>query len=205
MSDLAPALAYLAPDEGGFTVDNGGPTNFGVTAPAASQYIGYTGAMSALTYAQATQVYQNGWWNPGNFSALTDQNVANAIFDISVDTGMGGIGAPVQAALTAIGIANDGDGQWGPDTLAAVNSADPDIFINAFSSAVLAMYQADATNNPSEAQYLNGWTNRANRLLTLQSGLAGLAASATQNPGTTVAIGTGLLILLAMFVLGGQR
>lgn len=204
MAELQPALDYLAPDEGGFTVDNGGPTNFGVTAPAAAQWIGYTGPMNQLTYAQAAQVYQNGWWGPANYAALTSQAVADAIFDISVNTGMGGIGAPVQAALTALGIANDGDGQWGPNTLTAVNSADPDAFINAFSSAVLAMYQQMAAGDASPTIRLNGWTNRANRLLTLQSGLAGLAATATQNPGTTLAIGGAILLIFAFLALGGK-
>ena len=192
MADLQPALDYLAPDEGGITTDNGGPTNFGITAPAAAQWIGYTGPMNALTYQQATQVYLNGWWNPANYGALTSQPVANAIFDISVDTGMGGIGAPVQAALTSLGIANDGDGQWGPNTLDVVNSADPDQFLVAFSAAVLSMYQTLAAGDASPAIRLNGWTNRANRILTLQSGLAGIEATVEQSPGTTAGILLGL-------------
>jgi lysozyme family protein len=196
MADLQTALDYLAPDEGGFTVDNGGPTNFGVTQANARAYQGYTGAMEDYTYDQAVDFYNRWGWGPGNFDAIEDQNVANAIFDIAVNVGMGGIGAVVQAALndSTISWTGSNDGKWGPETLAAVNDCDPDTFIVAFSAAALANYHRIADGDSSPKIRLNGYINRANRLLTLQSGLAGAAETVLQNPGTSTAV----IILLGM-------
>jgi len=207
MADLQPALDYLAVNEGGYTVDDGGPTNWGVTAATAASVIGYTGSMTAFTYQQATQVYQQGFWGPMNLSALTSQAVANAIFDQAVNWGVGGVGAIVQAALDDPSIAWGGtdDGQWGPATLAAVNASDPNTFLVAFSAAALAAYQVLAQSTPSDQVYLNGWTNRANRILTLQSGVAGIAATVTQNPGATIGIGTAILLAFAFIVWGGTK
>jgi lysozyme family protein len=57
----------------------------------------------------------------------------------------------------------DGDGHWGPATIAAVNAADPEALVNAFKAQRLAYYQDIAAKKPGAAQSLADWTRRASQ------------------------------------------
>ena len=126
--------------------------------------------------------------------------MATALLDGIAD-GKGNMAKVAQAALDALNIENDGDGAWGPNTLAAVNSADPDAFIAALSDAWHGWYDSILARDPSQQVFAKGWSNRADKLLTLQSGLAGMAAQVTQNPITTGII-LSVAFLALTFLLG---
>jgi lysozyme family protein len=204
MADFATALPYLLNSEGGYVnnpADKGGETYAGITATTARSH-GYTGTMNPIPDDWVASIYKSWFWDDAGLDAITSQGVATALLDGIAD-GKGNMAKVAQAALTALGIDNDGDGQWGPNTLAAVNSADPDSFISALSDAWHGWYDAIIARDPSQQVFAKGWSNRADKLLTLQSGLAGMAAQVTTNPITsTIVLG---VAFLGLWLLMGRR
>jgi lysozyme family protein len=193
-------------NEGGYSNvvgDAGGITWRGVTQATAAAY-GYTGTMNPIPEDIYNDICLTMFWIPNLFDQVTNPQVAIALYDGSFD-GMGNAGPVFQAAAVACGADIVQDGHWGPDTLAAVNALDPDQFIAALSDAWLAYYAALVAAQPSKQKFLNGWNNRANRLLTLQSGLTGIAAqvttTVTANPVTSSVV-LGVLFLGLIFFLG---
>jgi len=75
-------------------------------------------------------------------------DAAKRIFDEGVNAGPG---TTVRIAQAAAGCAVDGE--WGPNTVAAVNAAGEG-FVPSFKQARLAHYQAIVARNPADAQYL---------------------------------------------------
>jgi len=197
MADFATALAYLTPDEGGMSPD--GTTKYGITSDEAAT-VGYSGDLASMPYDPYVAAYlEPNYWEPILGDQIANQGPASAIFDIAVLTGLGGAGQITQAALAQLGIPVTMDGVIGPETIAAVNSADPNDFVSAFSaqaeSYLLALPQA--ANNP-------GWQARAERLQTLQTGIAGMVAVATTNPLTTTAI-IAAAVLAGAFLVRGRK
>ena len=175
MADFQVALAYLAPDEGGYSSDANG-TMWGITKAVATSH-GYTGAMKDLPKSMADQWYQEDYWDPLNLDTIINQSPATAIFDLNVNMGEGGMTRVVQTTLANLGWTGTQDGEWGPDTLAGVQAQDPDAFIVAYSQAAKDRYQEIVNENPEKGPNLQGWLNRADRFLTLQSGLSGTVAT----------------------------
>ena len=54
------------------------------------------------------------------------------------------------------------DGIFGSETLSAVNSADPDVVLARFKSAMLARANIVAQSNPNDAADLPDWIRRIN-------------------------------------------
>ena len=190
MANIGPALDYLRPNEGGFSKDpddNGNwyngellGTNWGISAPVARSH-GYTGRMEDLTIEQADAIYQASFW-PG-LEGLESQPVATKIFDMRVNFGVGGANLQVQQACNQFeGVQIAEDGQWGPQTLAAVNSINPADLMDSLVQIASEHYKTIAANDPKKAKYLPGWLTRAIRV-------------PFGNPGTTA---IGLLVLAAV-------
>jgi hypothetical protein len=75
--------------------------------------------------------------------------------------------------------------------MAGVQAQDPDAFIVAFSQAAKDRYQEIAADNPAKQPDLAGWLNRADRFLTLQSGLSGTVATVRIGVGNAISsVGT---------------
>lgn len=75
----------LLANEGGFTVDNGGATRWGVTARVAYNY-GYRGAMQELPQGTAEQIAFQEYWNPYHCD-LFPTPVAFQLLDTSYNGG----------------------------------------------------------------------------------------------------------------------
>ena len=108
------------------------------------------------------QFYQTQFWNSW-FDQMISDDVAKRVFDFAVNGGPGTAVMTLQRAVNALGGNLTVDGGWGPNTLAAANAADQAALEQAFINARVAHYQQIAANNPSDAQYLNGWTARAQK------------------------------------------
>jgi len=208
MADFMTALPYLLKNEGGYVnnpADKGGETYAGITATTA-RAAGYTGPMNPIPAATVASIYQNNYWAPAGLDGCTDQNIATALLDGAAD-GLDNLAKVVQNALTTLNVENDQDGHWGPNTLAAVQSVDPDTFLSALSDAWIAWYQAIVARDPTQQQFMSGWTNRANDLLGLQSGVTGTVNQAvnavTENPITSAVI-LGVVFVGLIFFLGKQ-
>ena len=59
------------------------------------------------------------------------------------------------------------DGAIGPQTIAAVQAAEPVTLANQLLDMRAAFYQQVVTENPSEAEFLSGWMNRVAALRAL--------------------------------------
>lgn len=168
MASFEPAVAYVLQDEGGYSPANaatGDPeTNWGIIDTTARAY-GYTGPMSALPLQTAKDIYHQEYWT--GLDAVKDQRVATAALTYRVNMGTYGGTLVLQRALNQVGAEVSEDGGFGPETLAAVNAVDPSTLLQAIVDSAVDHYQEIVTSNPKKAPYLDGWINRAERILSM--------------------------------------
>jgi lysozyme family protein len=171
MAQLQPALDYLWPNEGGFVVDNGGPTNFGITqttldaANKKRPKAGYPKSVRDLTRPQAADIYLNDFL-PSCFPSIKSQRVGTLLFDMGVNAGLQESIILMQRAVNACGYTPTlkVDGQMGPNTLAGINGVDADALCTAFQNQRIVHYTYLANANPTVyGPSLKGWINRAHR------------------------------------------
>ncbi len=77
-------------------------TNFGISAPTLSAYLGRTATiddMKNLSYDTALKIYKSQYWNQINGDAIKDQSVADIIYDGAVNSGVSGIKKVVKDSL----------------------------------------------------------------------------------------------------------
>lgn len=152
MAQFEPAVENTLKFEGGLEInraDAGGTTNFGISQRAFPNL-----DIVSLTRAQAIEIYRKNYWH---YDAVRSQEVANKIFDMSVNLGIKHALEIVQHVLS---IAMDGI--IGPDTLSAINSANPLSLLIGLRQSLVTYYTQLAELNPSDARFLNGWLRRAN-------------------------------------------
>lgn len=128
MSLLSQALRLTGRAEGGFVVDNGGPTNFGVTIGFLADYWRKKGIVvlspserdiRALTKLEAEAAYEAVLWGPmrlGFFPA----GVGYAVFDAAINSG-----AHQAAKWLQQIVGTPVDGIIGQQTVVAVHNTDP--------------------------------------------------------------------------------
>lgn len=116
--------------EGGYSnnpADAGGETNHGVTKAVAREN-GYFGPMSAMTRAQAVEIYRAKYWlRPGlHLVAAVAPEIAEELFDTGVNMGAGTAARFLQRALNALNARGQHygdvavDGAIGPATVKAM-------------------------------------------------------------------------------------
>jgi lysozyme family protein len=99
--------------------------------------------------------YIANYWNPNQTGAINSQQIANQVFDTSVNCGVGrGAEFLQQAAGVTV------DRQVGPNTLAAVNGADPQVLYNKFIALRKQFYVNLIAAQPSQAQFQRSWFSR---------------------------------------------
>ena len=162
MANFQIALAALNPDEGGFTRDEGGETYRGISRNSWPNWSGWA-ILDALPPGILTQgviirgnaaldqqvaaFYRQSFWL---FDALPDQDVANKIFSLFVNLAHAGIRV-LQLALQRIEVGPIvADGNWGPQTQAAVIVADPARLLRAIRYFQVKHYLANDANRPNE-------------------------------------------------------
>jgi lysozyme family protein len=154
MSDFDVAFAAIIGVERGYTVDDGGPTMYGVTQ-AVARANGYTGDMRNLPLNTAKIIAKTQYWDRYHCDEF-DGRIGFQIFDAAYNGGH-----PVLWLQQACGIT--ADGVLGPTTLAAVKAANPDRLIARF-DAYRLLYMCDLNVWPT---YGKGWARRiANNILT---------------------------------------
>ena len=150
MNSFDDAFKALIGNEGGYSfhpADPGGETMWGVTARVARSF-GYAGAMKDLPLETAKQIAKEKYWDPLHLDEL-DPRVAFQIFDANYNGGL--VVLWMQKACGA-----QEDGNFGPDTLAAVKSADPMKFVLRF-VAYRLRYLRNLHTWPT---FSRGWTDR---------------------------------------------
>lgn len=147
MSSFMSAWAALVGNEGGYTVDDGGPTNWGITEAVARRN-GYSGDMRDLPRDVAMNIAQKEYWLPNHCDQFSDE-VAFQVLDAAYNGG-----SPARWLQEAVGVPVDG--VIGPVTIQAVNSANQDKVVMRFLS-----YRLTYLTSLSVWQtYGKGWSNR---------------------------------------------
>lgn len=161
MSDFSLALPRTLAREGGYSNDpddRGGATNFGISTEFLHG-IGDPRDPADLTMADVRALYRKHFWDALSLDKVTDQRIAEKVFDIAVNSGHAGAARVAQRALRCLGIGITEDGAWGPKTREAVDAAPPEKLLIALRSEQAGRYRQIAMG--SQVKYLNGWLRRA--------------------------------------------
>ncbi len=152
------ALDKLFALEGGFVdhpADRGGCTKYGI-----SQASYPTLNIRALTRDDATQIYHRDFWCKLKLDDLLDEPLAQAVFDMGVNAGIGTAAKLLQRAVNAVGKPLSVDGHIGQATTAMVNNLPPGTLRCAFRRACRNHYEDIVAKNPSQRVFLKGWLHR---------------------------------------------
>jgi lysozyme family protein len=103
--------------------------------------------------------YETYFYNPWLDKLAVE--IQKRVFDSGVNEGLKTAVETLQGAANALGGKLAVDGQWGPETLAAVNSADPAALVEEFKRLRSQRYIALAAAIATDKQYLAGWLARA--------------------------------------------
>lgn len=157
MADFEQAFAYLLKDEGGFSNeknDKGGATRWGITRSTLSKWRNQPVSideMKNLSQAEAKDIYRAWYWHASGCDKIDHNGIATAMFDVAV---VRGVSVPVDYALKICkGV--------------SINQMDPKVFIAEFHTLVVQGFTAIAARNQSQQRFLQGWINRADRLISL--------------------------------------
>lgn len=163
MSEFLPAFEKMIRREGGYALhtvagDRGGQTYAGISRNAWPNWNGWK-LIDAGDTPDAEMVrtfYQAQFWFAVHGDKITEQAIAETIFDFAVN---GGVKTAAILAQTIVGVTPDG--KIGPKTLAAINTQNPEKFIMAYAIAKIARYAAIVRRDRSQQKFLLGWVSRA--------------------------------------------
>lgn len=153
------ALTFLMAREGGYTVDQGGPTNYGVTQRVYDSFRRSQGleprTVLDIEMAEVINVVWGYWTSSG--AAVCAQHSA-AVGLLVLDFGYNA--GPLQARRTlqrCLKVA--ADGKIGPLTLAALKASDPQAVAAEFQRQRAAFY-VQLAQQPRHSSSLKGWLAR---------------------------------------------
>lgn len=156
MADFNIAIIKILAHEGGDTftndtTDRGGATKYGISEKAYPDL-----DIRNLSEDQAKSIYRRDYWDRVHGDEIQSQIIAETIFDVCVNMGISGGSKLAQKTLSI----EPADGIIGPQSLAAINAADEDLFIAKFALAKIQRYAEICRADDSQKKYLLGWLNR---------------------------------------------
>ena len=159
---LSQAIQFTLVSEGGYTVDDGGDTMYGVTQSTYDQYRNEHGLpkqwVKKITLDEVENIMQFEYWTPAG-CGLLNTKLGIAHFDWAYNHGVHGAVMDLQSVL---GIT--ADGIIGPETTNAFKNAN-DSIVAPYLQRRVDTYKELATVNPAKyGEYLDGWLNRVDRL-----------------------------------------
>lgn len=163
MADFLPAFERTLLAEGGYKLtnvaaDRGGQTYAGISRKNWPSWAGWSAIDRGETPESAAvrAFYMVNFWQVVRGDAITDQRIAEALYDYAVNAG-----PKVAIKLAQIVLGATPDGVIGPRTLAALNAVDPQAFLPSYALAIVARYRDIVTRDRSQSKFLLGWINRA--------------------------------------------
>lgn len=161
-AEVQPALKEMFGNEGGYTVDNGGPTNFGISQKAYPNLT--TDHIKNMKIEEAAIIYERDYWKSLQLDKEPSQIIANEIFDSAVNEGVGTAARRIQQAVNLSNYpAKDIpiDGVLGTGTWAAKSKVSAVEFYVCWIGLRFERYKSLATKNPEKYdQYFKGWVMR---------------------------------------------
>src|SRR5580692_7161387 len=147
MASFLDAVTKTLANEGGYFKNTvtGEVVNYGITAS-------FLGGISqpnsdedvqSLTRDQAINLYHEYFWLPLNADEIADQTLANKVFDIAVNQGLGTSAKLLQQAVNDLQLGSAAiqvDGHIGPATIAAVNSLPASNLLTQFRALAAGRY-----------------------------------------------------------------
>lgn len=173
MADFSTAFQLVIANEGGYgndPDDPGGETYKGVARKIFSKWSGWitvdilkqqSGFPSNLDQDSDLQeavsdFYRVNFWDKINGDQISNQDVANSIFDFGVNAGIS-----TSASLAQMVVGATADGVIGPDSISGINNFNSDHFLAAFTVAKIARYVNIVKKRPTSRKYFYGWICRA--------------------------------------------
>ena len=118
-------------------------------------------AANAQVQQDVKNFYIVEYWNTLRLSEINDQQVANNLFDCSINPCIESAAHVMQEAVNSV---KPGtlvvDGKIGPLTVAAVNALNGEAMFNAINAIRKANYEKRVQLSPRMAQWLRVWLNR---------------------------------------------
>ncbi len=157
MANFDIAVAKTLIKEGGSKLtidkdDHGGATRYGISSAAYPNV-----DIRNLTEQQARDIYKRDYWDKICGDEITDQKMAESIFDTAVNIGVTAVVKMVQRIICADSI----DGIFGSKTLLAVNLfIMPEPFIYKLAIQKVNYYSMIVHNHPEQARFVCGWLAR---------------------------------------------
>lgn len=163
MADFLPAFERMIRNEGGYRLhnvqgDKGGQTYAGIARNRWPSWHGWRDidAGQIPETEMVREFYRANFWQPVRGEEISDQRIAESIFDFAVNAGVG-----VAAKIAQIVAGVTPDGVLGPRSMLALNAIDGELFRSAYALAKIARYRDIVTRDRSQLKFLLGWINRA--------------------------------------------
>ena len=159
MADFKISVTKTLLHEGGYTnnpADPGGATNMGI-----EQKEWPDGDIKNITQDQAIEFYSERYWK-NLYSQIENQAIADKLFDLGVLFGVGTAVSILQLTLKGEGDTIAVDGNFGPETLAAINAADPVSLLKFYQGNLVTHAFNVVTAKPQTQVFLKGWCARIN-------------------------------------------
>lgn len=172
MADFTTAFDATMQAEGGYVndpQDPGGETYKGIARKMNSKWDGwididkakhentFPANLASLNPLQEKikSFYEINYWDKIRGDEITDQHIAESIFDFAVNAG------PVTSAkLAQITVNAEADGVIGPTTLQKINADDPRAFLALFALHKIARYVSICEQRQDSRKYFYGWVKR---------------------------------------------
>lgn len=145
--------------------DAGGPTKYGIIL-SEWETKGYdkngdgkidVEDLKLITEDDAYKIYKADYWDTIKGDQINNQTIASYICDFGINCG---ISLAIKKTQTILGLL--ADGQFGPKSLQAVNSANQKDLFNKLVETRAAYYNAIVENHPAQNKFLKGWLRRTN-------------------------------------------
>lgn len=156
MADFNVAITKTLMKEGGARItqvanDNGGLTKYGIGQVAYPNL-----DIRNLTEQQAREIYKRDYWDKIGGDQLSDQAVAESIFDFAVNSGV-----RVASKLAQMAANQMPDGLMGGASIAAINALNAQIFLPLYTLVKVSRYLNICNQDHTQDKFLRGWLNRA--------------------------------------------
>ncbi len=173
MAEFTTAFQMVIAHEGGYgndPDDPGGETYKGVARKIFSKWDGWvkidilkrqSGFPANLDkdvdlQQDVVDFYRVNFWDRMSGDNISNQQVAESIFDFGVNAGVG-----TSASLAQMVVQAEPDGVIGQQSIQALNGFNPEHFIAAFTVAKIARYISIVKKRPTSRKYFYGWICRA--------------------------------------------
>jgi lysozyme family protein len=165
MANFEQAFEKMIADEGGYVLhtvsgDTGGMTYAGIARNKNPQWggwnlIDHNEINNPLLTGMVRGFYKAEFWDRLRGNEITNQVVAESVFNFGVNTGLS-----VAVKLAQLIVGATPDGAVGPVTLQKFNAIDGEAFKKSYALAKITRYADICNKNRKQSKFLLGWINR---------------------------------------------